>query len=89
MPNYNPMVILDLKQFKCIDGLIGKDGIMSKIGLRKRGSAWEYRFQISGTNNKRQYASKGGSRTKKQLQTLVQSPNRNTKLAASCPYKAR
>ena len=59
------MVILDLKQFKCIDGLIGKDGIMSKISLRKRGSAWEYRFQITSTNNKRQYASKGGFRTKK------------------------
>lgn len=59
------MVILDLKQFKCIDGLIGKDGIMSKISLRKRGSAWEYRFQISEINGKRQYASKGGFRTKK------------------------
>ena len=59
------MVILNLKQFKCIDGLIGKNGIMSKISLRKRGSAWEYRFQISEINGKRQYASKGGFRTKK------------------------
>jgi len=59
------MVILVLKQFKCIDGLIGKDGIMSKISLRKRGSAWEYRFQISIINGKQQYVSKGGFRTKK------------------------
>lgn len=38
---------------------------MSKISLRKRGSAWEYRFQISVTNGKQQYVSKGGFRTKK------------------------
>ena len=38
---------------------------MSKISLRKRGSTWEYRFQIASVNGKQQYVSKGGFRTKK------------------------
>ena len=59
------MVIIMLKLVQFIGGLIGKDGIMGKISLRKRGAAWEYRFQINSINGKQQYASKGGFRTKK------------------------
>ena len=39
---------------------------MSKVSLRKRGSTWEYRFQISSSNGKQHYASKGGFATKKE-----------------------
>lgn len=59
------MVIMMLKLVHFISGLIGKDGTMYKISLRKRDSTWEYRFQVHSTNGKQQYASKGGFRTKK------------------------
>lgn len=54
-----------LKLVHFVSGLIGKDGTMYKISLRKRSSTWEYRFQVHSTNGKQQYASKGGFRTKK------------------------
>lgn len=59
------MVIMMLKLVHFINRLIGKDGTMYKISLRKRGSTWEYRFQVHSTNGKQQYASKGGFLTKK------------------------
>lgn len=37
---------------------------MAQLVTRKRGSKWEYRFQIASVNGKRQYKSKSGFRTK-------------------------
>lgn len=38
---------------------------MAKLNLRKRGSKWEYRFQIGIIDGKRKYETKSGFRTKK------------------------
>ncbi len=37
---------------------------MAELVTRKRGTKWEYRFQIASVNGKRQYKSKSGFRTK-------------------------
>lgn len=38
---------------------------MAQISTRKRGSTWEYSFEIAPENGKRKRKSKGGFRTKK------------------------
>ena len=37
---------------------------MAELVTRKRGTKWEYRFQIASVGGKRQYKSKSGFRTK-------------------------
>lgn len=39
---------------------------MAKVNTRKRGSKWEYRFEIAPVDGKRKQKSKGGFRTKKE-----------------------
>ncbi len=39
---------------------------MAQVNTRKRGSKWEYRFEIASVNGKRKQKTKGGYRTKKE-----------------------
>nr|MDE6141637.1 Arm DNA-binding domain-containing protein [Bacilli bacterium] len=39
---------------------------MSKISVRKRGSVFQYRFEIASVEGKRKYISKSGFKTKKE-----------------------
>lgn len=41
---------------------------MAKLNTRKRGSTWEYRFEIASISGKRKHFSKGGFSTKAQAQ---------------------
>lgn len=39
---------------------------MAKVNTRKRGSRWEYRFEVASIGGKRKQNTKGGFRTKKE-----------------------
>ena len=44
---------------------------MSKINIRKRGNFYEYRIEIAKVDNKRQWLSKSGFRTKAEAYEYV------------------
>ena len=43
---------------------------MSKINIRKRGNFYEYRIEIAKVDNKRQWLSKSGFRTKAEATSI-------------------